>query len=885
MKPVELKENALMINGRPVILLSSSLFYFRIPQEYWEERMWQLKACGYNAIDVYIPWNFHELTPGKWDFSGMRDVDRFLALARENGLYVVARPGPYICSEWDGGALPAWLGLKLRQEQLRQYDSAYLKEVEKWFDKILPILERRQLGREGSVILLQLENELDIYQCREPKLYLEALVKMTEKFQIQIPRVVCTSSQLDMDYSGATAEKVYPAFNIYSAPEYPALEERLQIIWSKLKGTEWPLLTTETMRRHYFLRRELIGGIRLISPYCQTASANYDCYNGISTWGNSREKPVSYMTNDYDHGAMIRSDGRVTEEYLEARLMGNLIAALGEELAAGSPVFDRDMEIEENYTGRAFRKAVMELKSGGALLCIPNVGADGGEASITFEGMRLTTRVEGESTLILPFRVPLTIWEMDDAEIICSSMELLSVEKTGEASWLLILYGEGSGTRIRIGEKEWMIRPGQEQVLTAEDERQLLVKAVSRQEAARMKTAYLPAFEELLEGQKKTTKADWVKTESFHFPACAKACRIAPMENYGLYNGTVVYTFELPKGTEEILLDGAADIVQVSVDGRPCPALYGKGGMLCIPARGSRAVVRTESWGHNCGHGIGYPVIVLGSLKGIGRAFGTVERRDIQYNWQYHVVPEAEVDSLRLFLREWTVAADFGERLPLPLEEMQVYQKEIQMPENGSHRFLHMEGGEIPVRVYINGAIAGKLTAQNPWLDISEATEQGRRERITLACTVSEMNPLMGHIFLVSAQEIKDCRAALYPADNWKSEKPAASGEEEIPVHIPVGEIRKISFYLPDTLSRKKLWISFEGKGVKILILGGGLILGRIFVGCDMPDISVCSGSPDRVWLPDAFFDQGGEVTLLAEALEENAVIEKIVLESQDNPF
>ena len=147
------------------------------------------------------------------------------------------------------------------------------------------------------------------------------------------------------------------------------------------------------------------------------------------------------------------------------------------------------------------------------------------------------------------------------------------------------------------------------------------------------------------------------------------------------------------------------------------------------------------------------------------------------------------------------------------------------------------------------------------------------------------MNPLMGHIFLVSAQEIKDCRAALYPADNWKSEKPAASGEEEIPVHIPLGEIRKISFYLPDTLSRKKLWISFEGKGVKILILGGGLILGRIFVGCDMPDISVCSGSPDRVWLPDAFFDQGGEVTLLAEALEENAVIEKIVLESQDNPF
>lgn len=883
MKPVELKENALIIDGKPVVLLSSSLFYFRIPQEYWEERMRQLKACGYNAIDVYIPWNFHELTPGEWKFSGMRDVDRFLELAWKNGLYVVARPGPYICSEWDGGALPAWLGLRLSQTQLRQYDSEYLKEVEKWFDKILPIVERRQLGRKGSVILLQLENELDIYQCREPELYLEALVRMTEKFQIDIPKVVCTSSQLDMDYSGATAEKVYPAFNIYSAPEYPALEERLQIIWNKLRGTGWPLLTTETMRRHYFLRRELIGGVRLISPYCQTASGNYDCYNGISTWGNSREKPVSYMTNDYDHGAMIRADGRVTEEYLEARLMGNLIAAFGKELATGSPVFDYDAEIEESFAGRAFSKAVMRLESGGTLLCIPNVGTEAGEVSVSIDGMWFTTWIEGESTVILPLKVTLNIWQMDDAEILWSSMEILSAEKTGEKSWQLILYGKGSGALIRIGEEEWMIHPGQEQCLCAKDGRKLLVKAVSRQEAARMKTAYLPAFEEVLEGHKQTAKIDCVKLDGFHFPTPATNRKVAYMESYGLYNGTAIYDFELPEGTEEILLDGATDIVQVSVDGRACPAFYGKGNMLCIPGRGNRAVVRTESWGHNCGHGIGYPVIQLGSLKGIGRAFGIVERRDIHYNWKYHVIPKTEADSLRLSLREWTAVADFGERLPLPLEEMQGYQKDIKMPENGSHRFLHMDGGEIPVRVYINGAMAGKLTEQNPWLDISETTEQGRRERITLVCMVPGMNPVMGHIFLVSAQEINDCKVALYPANNWKREKPSVNGKGDTPVYIPLGEIRKLSFSFPDTISRKKLWISFEGQGVKIMVLGGDLILGRIFVGCNMPDISVCSGCPDKVWLPEAFFEKEREVTLLAEALEEGAVIEKIRLESWDN--
>ena len=152
MKTVEIKENCLLIDGKPVILLSSSLFYFRIPQMYWEERMRQLKNCGYRAIDVYIPWNFHEKEPGCWDFEGMRDIEQFLRLAKENGLYVVARPGPYICSEWDGGGLPAWIGMK--KEGIRQYDEAYLEQVRGWFDKIFPILHRYQYTEEGSVILI-----------------------------------------------------------------------------------------------------------------------------------------------------------------------------------------------------------------------------------------------------------------------------------------------------------------------------------------------------------------------------------------------------------------------------------------------------------------------------------------------------------------------------------------------------------------------------------------------------------------------------------------------------------------------------------------------------------------------------------------------------------
>ena len=125
---VELQSSGIWINGRPLILLTSSLFYFRLPSSEWRSRMRCLRLLGYNAIDVYFPWNYHELEPGLWNFSGERDVRVFLHQAKAEGLWVVARPGPYICSEWDGGALPAYLSVK-PDLKLRDNDLDYLEAV------------------------------------------------------------------------------------------------------------------------------------------------------------------------------------------------------------------------------------------------------------------------------------------------------------------------------------------------------------------------------------------------------------------------------------------------------------------------------------------------------------------------------------------------------------------------------------------------------------------------------------------------------------------------------------------------------------------------------------------------------------------------------------
>ena len=171
---VRLEDGRLLIDGGPEVLLCSSLFYFRLPPEQWRERLRLVRASGYRAVDVYFPWNFHELRPGTFDFTGARDIARFLDLAAEEDLLVMARPGPYICSEVDGGGLPAWLGLD-PELRVRQNEPRFLSQALAWYREVLPLIAERQHGNGGSVVLVQVENELDFFDCQDRTGYVEAL--------------------------------------------------------------------------------------------------------------------------------------------------------------------------------------------------------------------------------------------------------------------------------------------------------------------------------------------------------------------------------------------------------------------------------------------------------------------------------------------------------------------------------------------------------------------------------------------------------------------------------------------------------------------------------------------------------------------------------------
>ena len=125
MNKLTYKGNKFFLNNEEFVIVSGTIHYFRVKEEYWYDRLLKLKECGFNCVETYTCWNLHEPKEGEFNFDGMLNIERFIEIATELGLYVILRPGPYICAEWDFGGLPAWL-LKYENIELRCYNEFFL---------------------------------------------------------------------------------------------------------------------------------------------------------------------------------------------------------------------------------------------------------------------------------------------------------------------------------------------------------------------------------------------------------------------------------------------------------------------------------------------------------------------------------------------------------------------------------------------------------------------------------------------------------------------------------------------------------------------------------------------------------------------------------------
>ncbi len=156
-------DKTFLLNGKPFVVKAAELHYPRIPRQYWEHRIRMCKALGMNTVCLYVFWNIHEQRENQFDFTGQNDVAEFCRLAQKHGVYVIVRPGPYVCAEWEMGGLPWWLLKHNKDIRLREPDPYFMERVELFEQKVAEQLSPLTIQNGGPIIMVQVENEYGSY--------------------------------------------------------------------------------------------------------------------------------------------------------------------------------------------------------------------------------------------------------------------------------------------------------------------------------------------------------------------------------------------------------------------------------------------------------------------------------------------------------------------------------------------------------------------------------------------------------------------------------------------------------------------------------------------------------------------------------------------------
>lgn len=324
------------LNGEPFQIISGGIHYFRVLPFYWEDRLLKLKALGCNTVETYIPWNLHEPQKGVFDFygeqlQGMLDVAAFVKLAQRLGLWVILRPSPYICAEWDFGGLPAWL-LKEDGMRLRTSDERYLCHVREYYEKLIPLLVPLQIDHGGPVLMMQVENEYGSFG--NDKKYLESLRDMMRELGVTVPLFSSDGPQDNM-LSNTAIEGVFPVANFGSrAKEAFALLREYNHGGPCMCGEFWIGWFDAWKDIHHTTdpekaAAELEDMLKLgnVNIYMFEGGTNFGFMNGA----NYGEKLTNDVTS-YDYDALLTEDGQITEKYrrFEEVIRGRVACKAGE---------------------------------------------------------------------------------------------------------------------------------------------------------------------------------------------------------------------------------------------------------------------------------------------------------------------------------------------------------------------------------------------------------------------------------------------------------------------------------------------------------------------------------------------------------------------------
>ncbi|MBP1966677.1 beta-galactosidase [Paenibacillus aceris] len=204
---------SLMIDGKRTFIYAGEFDYWRLPsQSEWLDVLQKMKSAGFNAVSIYFNWNYHSPSPGQYDFTGIRDVDKLLTLAQQAGIYVIARPGPYINAETDGGGFPGWL--MTQSGKARTSAADYTAAYREWLSQINAIIARHQITNGGSVVLYNVENEY----TGSDATYMQQIEDKARADGINVPLYHNDKSGPQGKWASGTG-----AVDIYAYDSYPSL--------------------------------------------------------------------------------------------------------------------------------------------------------------------------------------------------------------------------------------------------------------------------------------------------------------------------------------------------------------------------------------------------------------------------------------------------------------------------------------------------------------------------------------------------------------------------------------------------------------------------------------------------------------------------------------
>jgi beta-galactosidase len=315
-----LSKTDFLLDGKPFQIISGEMHPARIPKEYWKHRIQMAKAMGCNTIAAYVFWNYHEQVKGQFDFkTENRDIAEFIRLVQAEGMWVLLRPGPYVCAEWEFGGLPPYL-LQIPDIKVRCMDPRYMEAAERYVKALSEQVKPLQITNGGPILMVQVENEYGSYG--NDKQYLYKLKQLWEQDGINVPFYTADGPVAPLLEAGGvpgaavgldsgSSEGDFTAAHNYN-PDVPSFSSESYPGWLTHWGEKWARPDKAGILKEV---KFLMDTKRSFNLYVIHGGTNFGFTAGANSGGKGYEPDLT----SYDYDAPVNEQGAATEKYMALR--------------------------------------------------------------------------------------------------------------------------------------------------------------------------------------------------------------------------------------------------------------------------------------------------------------------------------------------------------------------------------------------------------------------------------------------------------------------------------------------------------------------------------------------------------------------------------------